>query len=419
MTRIQGLFSTDREGHNQMDEVDLEGEILANEDYIKSLNAEERRAKVREGIRTGSLLLLGLTAIGFLLIYLDFIMIPLVFSRGLVYVFQPFINYFVGKKPIPCTRYRMNFPRWFAVFLCVILIIVVFFLIGLMVEFSARQVLLEKDQYVRRFEEIYANAITFAEGLGYTQEQIEVLLEQLDLTDYMFELIQEFISQLPNIFLILLFTLYMLLDYDEKAHKTKLRQQVDYQIRQYIIIKVGVSVFVGFAVGLTFLLLGAHLALFFGLMTFVLNFIPNIGAIVATFLPMPVVLFDPNMNWIKILFAFFTPFTIHMIVGNVLEPKIIGHSLEMPPVSVLVVLMFWESVWGILGALISVPLTVAITTYLQAMDHPMPRMLAGMLSGDFSWLENTMNEDKAETTARHHQHGEPSVVDPVDPHHQH
>jgi len=73
--------------------------------------------------------------------------------------------------------------------------------------------------------------------------------------------------------------------------------------------------------------------------------------------------------------------------------------------------MFWESVWGILGALISVPLTVAITTYLQTMDHPMPRFLgelfyrrtitifyvndafhsiAGMLMGDFSFLESSM-----------------------------
>jgi hypothetical protein len=108
------------------------------------------------------------------------------------------------------------------------------------------------------------------------------------------------------------------------------------------------------------------------------------------------------MNWIKILFAFFTPFFIHMIVGNVIEPKIIGHSLEMPPVSILVVLMFWESVWGILGALISVPLTVAISTYLQSMEHPMPRMLAGMLSGDFSWLENTMNEDKDRLVTHEH-----------------
>jgi predicted PurR-regulated permease PerM len=295
MSRFQAFFRPDIEEELAMaqeepekpKEETMEDVIIANEDYINSLNAEERQGKVREGIRTGSLLLLGLTAIGFLLIYLDFIMIPLVFSRGLVYVFQPFINYFVGKKPLPFCKKRLHLPRWFAVFLCVILIAVTFFLIGLMIEFSVRQVLLEKESYIHRFDEMYAAFIVFAESLGYTQENVEALWEQLDLSSYAFDLIKELMAELPNIFLILLFTLYMLLDYEEQAEKSKLRLKVDLQIRQYIIIKVLVSVFVGFAVGFTFLLLGAHLALFFGLMTFVLNFIPNIGAIIATFLPMP------------------------------------------------------------------------------------------------------------------------------------
>lgn len=65
-------------------------------DYINSLNAEQKQEEIREGIRTGSLFLIGILAVGVMLVYLKFILIPLVFSRFMVYIFQPVVNLLIG-----------------------------------------------------------------------------------------------------------------------------------------------------------------------------------------------------------------------------------------------------------------------------------------------------------------------------------
>ena len=73
--------------------------------------------------------------------------------------------------------------------------------------------------------------------------------------------------------------------------------------------------------------------LLFGLLAFLLNFIPNVGAMVAAILPLPIAILDPNQNWITILCIFFIPVTIHFMIGNFVEPKVMGKSFEMSAVS--------------------------------------------------------------------------------------
>jgi hypothetical protein len=66
--------------------------------YTDSLTPEQKEVKMREGIQMAALLVLGLLGLGVMLVYLDFVLVPLVFSRFLIYIFQPFINVLVGKK---------------------------------------------------------------------------------------------------------------------------------------------------------------------------------------------------------------------------------------------------------------------------------------------------------------------------------
>ena len=114
----------------------------------------------------------------------------------------------------------------------------------------------------------------------------------------------------------------------------------------------------------------AQLAFLFGLITFVANYIPNVGAIVATLLPLPFVLLDPSVSTAvryarcrhaardtraprrhpaavhARLLAFILPLSAHMLVGNVIEPKVFGSRMELHPIVVLLSLAFWGSLWG-------------------------------------------------------------------------
>ena len=72
----------------------------------------------------------------------------------------------------------------------------------------------------------------------------------------------------------------------------------------------------------------------------------------------------------RFLIAIIAPAAFHFIIGNIIEPKLLGKSLDINPVTVLVSLVFWGGVWGIPGAVISVPLTGIIKLYCACIDHP-------------------------------------------------
>jgi len=98
-------------------------------------------------------------------------------------------------------------------------------------------------------------------------------------------------------------------------------------------------------------------AFVWALLTFALNFIPNIGSIIATLFPIvfSIVQFNELMIvvWIALCLLL-----IQTVVGNFLEPKIMGRSMNISPLVVLLSLMFWGFAWGVIGMILAVPIAV-------------------------------------------------------------
>ena len=99
--------------------------------------------------------------------------------------------------------------------------------------------------------------------------------------------------------------------------------------------------------------LGVDLALVFGLFAFLLNFIPNIGSVIATLLPLPVVMFNPEITPSTAALALTLPAAVQLTIGNFIEPKLMGTSLDLHPVSILMALVVWGTLWGIVGMLLA------------------------------------------------------------------
>ena len=117
--------------------------------------------------------------------------------------------------------------------------------------------------------------------------------------------------------------------------------------------------------------LRVDLWLAFSVVAFFANFVPNLGAIVAVALPMPVVLIDPDGSPFHSGMAFFSLVLMHALVGNVVEPVFFGHSMRLHPVVVLLSLMIWGFIWGVPGCVLAVPITAVLRIYLQSIDHPL------------------------------------------------
>jgi predicted PurR-regulated permease PerM len=116
---------------------------------------------------------------------------------------------------------------------------------------------------------------------------------------------------------------------------------------------------------------GVDFAPLLGLFTFFLHYIPNIGSIVSSVLPAFVFLLQTgSLTETVVMTAVLTG--VQMVIGNVIEPKIMGDSLDLSPVLVLFSLALWGFMWGIVGMIISVPIMAIIKTVLEAFEGTRP-----------------------------------------------
>ena len=85
------------------------------------------------------------------------------------------------------------------------------------------------------------------------------------------------------------------------------------------------------------------------MLTFFLNFIPNVGGLGAVLLPMPLIALDPQFSSAETAVSFLVPFGVNIFAKDVLEPKILGHATDLNPVTILLAILIYGSVWGVTG----------------------------------------------------------------------
>jgi AI-2 transport protein TqsA len=183
--------------------------------------------------------------------------------------------------------------------------------------------------------------------------------------------------------LVLIFLLFLLTGegFSRRSEETT-SGQVAVQIKRYVLAQAVISAATGLLVGASLALLGVPLALLFGFLAFLLNFIPTIGSIVATLLPLPMVLISPDATLTTVLLVLAIPGLIQFTIGNVIAPKVMGDALDLHPVTILLALIFWGMLWGIPGALLATPITAIMKLMLARMELTAP--LSNWMAGRFS-----------------------------------
>ena len=160
--------------------------------------------------------------------------------------------------------------------------------------------------------------------------------------------------------------------------------QVQSRIQRYIIVKSLVSALTGGLVGIILAVLGIDLALVFGVFAFLLNFIPSVGSVIATLLPLPVLIVSPDLSLTTCVLAILLPATVQFIVGNIVDPKLMGKTLDLHPVALLLALIVWGTIWGVVGMLLAAPITAILKIVFERMEitAPLAEFLAGRLGGE-------------------------------------
>jgi predicted PurR-regulated permease PerM len=206
--------------------------------------------------------------------------------------------------------------------------------------------------------------------------------------------LKSFGSLLTNSFMIILTVIFMLMEISQFT--TKLSQtnvkglatltEVSDKIKHYILLKALTSAATGLIITIILKIFGIHYAVLWGLLAFLLNFIPNIGSILAA---VPAVLMAlVQFNFTTALMVAAAYLGVNVMIGSLLEPRILGRGLGLSTLIVFLSLIFWGWLLGPVGMLLSVPLTVIIKIALDA--QPNTRWIATLLGsgGDIKAKQN-------------------------------
>ena len=175
-----------------------------------------------------------------------------------------------------------------------------------------------------------------------------------------------------NALMVLLFAVIIIAGRQPLETRLGLWGEIDTAVRRYLGLKFIASGVTGLLTWLFLYMLGVPLSLVFGVLAFLLNFIPTVGSLIAMVLPLPIAYLafaDQPLIWIG---AVVLPGSVQFVVGNLVEPYFQATGLDLHPITVLLTLIFWSLLWGVAGAVISVPITSVIKMVLARFETTRP-----------------------------------------------
>ena len=148
--------------------------------------------------------------------------------------------------------------------------------------------------------------------------------------------------------------------------------------RKYMEVRTQMSLATGVLVGAFAWIVGLQFPLEWGVIAFVLNYIPFVGPFIATLFP-TLIEMSQLSSWGAVIGVFACLNVIQFVIGSYIEPRVSGAVLAMSPTVVLFAVFFGMFIWGLFGAFIGVPIAIAIITFCG--HHPSSRWVADLLGG--------------------------------------
>ncbi|QIW15383.1 hypothetical protein A4G20_03055 [Pasteurellaceae bacterium RH1A] len=321
------------------------------------------------------------------------IVVPFLLALFIAIVCSPLVN-FMTKRRV---------PLWLAIILLFILIgVVSVFLIGLI-----NSTVREFSQSIPQYRGIFAQRLTDIQAL-LQKAHIPLefspndVLNQLDpsvIMNFVSGSLLSFSGAVSNIFVLILVVIFMLLEIPTIKHRLEVVLKIPHTedeqenplermlkgIITYLGVKSLMSIATGICVFIALKLLGVQYAVLWATVSFLLNYIPNIGSVIAA---IPVVIQAFLLNGFPIgLGVMAAVIGVNTVIGNMIEPRLMGKTLGLSTLVVFLSLLFWGWLLGTVGMLLSVPLTMALKIALES--SPKTARYA-ILLGDID--ENSINQ---------------------------
>ena len=331
------------------------------------------------------------------------VVVPFTISMLLAIITSPLVKFL--------EKFRL--PRVVSVFLVLFLFVGILAIMVVIVSSSGRSLLTLYPRYEARITEIYIWVARFFE-LPYDEHlsifdniwgQVGVRNRVRIMT---LSFSNGFVLFLRDAFLVILYMVFLLLE--AASFKRKLKRAFEgaraeriikissdlmTQVTHYLSIKFIISLVTGLIVGIGLRIVGVEFALIWGLIQFVLNFIPSIGSIAVGIAATAFSLIQFWPDPMPVLATGIIMLATNMVIGSIIEPKIMGDRLGLSPLVILVSLLIWGWLWGFAGLILAVPMMAIIKIICE--NIPMLEPISVLL-GSGRALKAVMNEDSREET---------------------
>jgi predicted PurR-regulated permease PerM len=320
----------------------------------------EQEKKPKDAAKT-ALIILAFIAVAAALKIAGSVTLPLVISVFLFLLLNPFLN----------RLEKMKVPRWLGVVIAMLLLLVILLFAGWFFFFTIDRLVQRLPMYIRRFTVIdawLAELLDLDAGTSFLTyinfDWQGIILSSLSSVS------EKAISVVSTASLIYIFVLFLLLERQSLIPKLKIAaprgkgmrvavlfERVNRQISKYLLLKAVISIATGVLFYLACLATGLDFAIMWGVLAFILNFIPSIGSIIITVMTIVMALLQFFPNWANIIYVAVLMISIQTVLGNILDPRIQGVQLNLSPFVILVSLSFWGYIWGVAGMFLAVPIT--------------------------------------------------------------
>lgn len=211
-------------------------------------------------------------------------------------------------------------------------------------------------------------------GIGITVDELIKYIDPNAAMSLVSRLLSQLSSAMSSIFLLLLTVVFMLLEVPQLPAKMQqlmarpaegmgaIQRALD-SVSRYLVLKTAISLVTGLVIWGMLVLMEVRFAFIWGLLAFALNYIPNIGSVLAAIPPIAQVLvFGGFYDALVVLAGYLL---INLIFGNILDPRLMGRGLGLSTLVVFLSLIFWGWLLGLVGMLLSVPLTIIVKIALE------------------------------------------------------
>lgn len=286
--------------------------------------------------------------------------------------------------------FGVGLNRWIVNILSLLIIFSVMYVVSDILITNIDQMIKKLPEYETNQDDLENKIVSFL-GVENLNEFIDGIPSSEEMRPVLNSLLGLATSIVSWSIVILLYTIFLLLeetnffkklnillgDGEKASSRRDIFQRIGQSVKRYAAIKILMSFLTAFLSYWALWILGIDFPFLWAFIIFILNFIPYVGSLIATLLPSLFSGFQYG-EFSAILKTFVVIQVIQSLMASVIEPKVVGKTLNLSPLVVMISLTFWGGIWGILGMLISVPITSVLVLIMS--QFPDTRKIAIMLS---------------------------------------